>query len=164
VCLATQYECPGLRPSPPSSSSLLHKTSIASTCTTTICILRIMESPTDSSIDNFAARATVSTYGDIRYVMPRDGLPNQKANWPCNARLLRIVSSRSQTSRHSPSLSTLQSSRKQSTGSDRPKQFQRIKLTLPYPQTATDVRLSRRSCFPIGTTVRPHFPNTSFSY
>jgi len=34
-----------------------------------------MYSPTDSSVDDLAARATVRTYGDIRYVMPRDGSP-----------------------------------------------------------------------------------------
>ena len=45
-------------------------------CTTTMTHLSLtMESSTDSSVDDLAARATVKNYGDIRYVMPRDGSP-----------------------------------------------------------------------------------------
>jgi len=43
----------------------------------------MMESAVGSSIDDLAARATVNAYGDLRYVMRRDGLPNQDVNWPC---------------------------------------------------------------------------------
>ena len=39
--------------------------------------LRRMDAPTDSSIDDLAAHATVRTYGDIRCVMPRDGPPTK---------------------------------------------------------------------------------------
>ena len=37
-----------------------------------------MDSLSDSSIDDLAARATVKIYGDIKYVMPRDGSPTSE--------------------------------------------------------------------------------------
>ena len=43
--------------------------------TTTTHLPFMMARPSDSSIDDLAARATVKTYGDIRYVMLRGGLP-----------------------------------------------------------------------------------------
>jgi hypothetical protein len=44
-----------------------------------------MDSPTDSSIDDLAASATVKTFGDIRYVTPGDDSPT-KTQSTANAR------------------------------------------------------------------------------